>query len=113
MPKSDYSHTLAVSDVFLDTPYYGELPLYDKRSFLNLQFSTCCDNELHVGAHTTASDALFGTLPVITLPRHTVSFDKFIIYWLFASQNCALGCFTGCLELEQGNFASSYDYFIC
>ena len=47
MPKEYYLRTLAVSDVFLDTAHYG--------------------------AHTTASDALFGATPVLTVPKHTVS----------------------------------------
>jgi len=47
MPKSNYLRALAVADLFLDTPHYG--------------------------AHTTASDAMFGTLPVLTLPRETVA----------------------------------------
>jgi protein O-GlcNAc transferase len=42
MPHSSYLLTLAISDLFLDTIYYD--------------------------AHTTASDSLYGSLPILTRP---------------------------------------------
>jgi protein O-GlcNAc transferase len=47
MPHSSYLLTLAVSDLFLDTIYYD--------------------------AHTTASDSLFGSLPILTRPVSQMS----------------------------------------
>lgn len=47
MPRWDYMNALAVSDLFLDTANYG--------------------------AHTTASDGMFGSLPIITRPGVTFS----------------------------------------
>jgi predicted O-linked N-acetylglucosamine transferase (SPINDLY family) len=47
MSRWDYMNVLAVSDLFLDTANYG--------------------------AHTTASDGMFGSLPIITRPGVTFS----------------------------------------
>lgn len=47
MPRDVYSTTLGISDLFLDTANYG--------------------------AHTTASDGILGTLPVLTRPGATLS----------------------------------------
>ena len=87
MPKASYLRALAAADLFLDTPHYGETPPPSPRSpgIAVLCCAVLCgavrcvvkhvDDAgmfLIAGAHTTASDAMFGALPVLTLPRDTV-----------------------------------------